>query len=86
TIIHQYYEAEAVEVGDLGIVPFYCTFELTIKSETLYLFDLDLTHSFMLVGGIIGLFLLIFIILYRIHIGRNPESSKVYSERRKDQD
>ena len=86
SIIHQYYEADSIEVNDLGIVPFYCEFELTIKSETLYLFDLDLTHSFMLIGGIIGLFLLIFVILYRIHIGRNPETSKVYSDRKKDQE
>ncbi|MCL2143160.1 MAG: carboxypeptidase-like regulatory domain-containing protein [Methanomassiliicoccaceae archaeon] len=55
-------------------------FALELKEEATYLFGFDLTHSLMLIGGIIGLFLLIFAISYRIHIGKHPGSSKIYSD------
>jgi hypothetical protein len=58
-------------------------FKVDVKETVTYLFDLDLTHSLMLVGGIMGLFLLIFVISYRIHIGKHPDSSKIHSEPKK---
>jgi len=79
-----YYDEESHDVhlagaGDTAEV----NFELTVKKGATYLFELDLTHSMMLIGGIIGLILLIFAILYRINIGKHPENSKIYSERKK---
>ncbi|MCL2607324.1 MAG: carboxypeptidase-like regulatory domain-containing protein [Methanomassiliicoccaceae archaeon] len=62
-------------------------FELTARSGTTYLFDFDLPHSLMIIGGIIGLLMFIVVVLYRIHLGRHPEDSKIcsYSEK-KDQE
>jgi hypothetical protein len=79
-----YYDEESYDVrlmgaGDTAEV----NFELTVKRGATYLFELDLTHSMMLIGGIIGLILLIFAILYRINIGKHPGTSKIYSERKK---
>jgi 5-hydroxyisourate hydrolase-like protein (transthyretin family) len=66
---------------------FVWNFVLEQKSGTTFLFDLDLPHSLMLIGGIAGLLLLVFIVLYRIHVGRHPDSSKIHSEqKKKDQD
>lgn len=87
SVNHMYLEADSVSVTvpagplvlpDILLVP---------KKGTTYLFELDLTHSLMVVGGIAGLFLFIFIVLYRIHIERNPERSKIYSDpgKKKDQ-
>jgi hypothetical protein len=62
-------------------------FDVEVVETATYLFGLDFTHSLMLVGGIIGLFLFIFVISYRIHIGKHPESSKIHSDaKKKDQD
>jgi hypothetical protein len=60
-------------------------FILESRGGETFLFGFDLTHSLMLIGGLIGSFLLIFVVLYRIHIGRNPESSKIHSDSKKDQ-
>jgi len=62
-------------------------FELTARSGTTYLFNFDLPHSLMLIGGIIGLLMFIVVILYRIHLSRHPEDSKMCSySKKKDQE
>jgi hypothetical protein len=71
---------DGVSLMNLGMDGAIINFELVPKQGALYLFGLDLTHTMMLIGGILGLFMLIFVILYRIHIRKNPELSKVYSE------
>jgi hypothetical protein len=53
------------------------------RNNTTYLFGFDFTHSLMLVGGILGLFMLIFAVSYRIHIGKHPGSSKIHSDSKK---
>ncbi|MDR0779010.1 MAG: carboxypeptidase regulatory-like domain-containing protein [Methanomassiliicoccaceae archaeon] len=68
----------SVESLDISNPPI--DFELLPKEGALFLFGYDLTHSLMLIGGIVGLFMLIFVVLYRIHIRRNPELSKIHSE------
>ena len=82
-----YYEAPSIDV-DLGMeIKEGVNFELTVKPGTTYLFGLDLTHSMMVIGGILGMIMLIFAILYRINIGKHPETSKIQSnEKKKDQD
>jgi len=87
SVTSPHYEAESKEVRELGIGGAVCDFELTAKSQATYLFELDFTHSMMLVAGIMGLFLLIFAISYRIHIGKHPETSKIHSDtKKKDRD
>ncbi|MDR0334563.1 MAG: carboxypeptidase-like regulatory domain-containing protein, partial [Methanomassiliicoccaceae archaeon] len=87
SISSPYYYAEDKEVAVDDLDPVTCDFELEQKIVATYLFSLDFTHSMMLIGGIIGLFLLIFAISYRIHIGKHPESSKIHSEtKKKDQE
>jgi len=83
SISNTYYEAPSVDVH-LGMeIVSGIDFELTVTEGTTYLFGLDLTHSMMLIGGIIGLILLIFAILYRINIAKHPGSSKVHHDRKK---
>jgi hypothetical protein len=85
SVNHPVYESDPAEIDRL-MGPVVHDFVLTPKKGATYLFELDLTHSLMVIGGMVGLFLLIFIILYRIHIDRNPESSKIHSDpRKKDQ-
>ena len=87
SVTSPHYEAESKEVPGLGVSGAVCDFELTAKSPTTYLFELDFTHSMMLIGGIIGLFLVIFAISYRIHIGKHPETSKIHTDtKKKDQE
>ncbi|MDR2865857.1 MAG: carboxypeptidase-like regulatory domain-containing protein [Methanomassiliicoccaceae archaeon] len=77
------YHVSVYVAGDITLD----AFGMTTREVATFLFGLDLTHSLMLIGGIIGLFVLFFVILYRIHISKHPESSKVYSEpRKKDQE
>jgi len=73
------YHGEAIEDID---------FELTARSGTTYLFNFDLPHSLMLIGGIVGLLMFIIVVLYRIHLSRHPEDSKIcsYSKKKKDQE
>jgi len=61
-------------------------FEVTVGETATYLFGLDMTHSLMLVAGIMGMFLLIFVISYRIHIDKHPGSSKIHSDSKKKKD
>jgi len=85
SINNVYYEAPSVDV-ELGMeVIDGIDFDLIVREGTTYLFGFDLTHSMMLIGGILGLILLIFAILYRINISKHPESSKIQSDRKKDQ-
>jgi hypothetical protein len=87
SVSNPYYEADSRDVHDLTIEPYVWDFELTPKSVATYLFGLDFTHSLMVIGGIVGLFLLIFVISYRIHIGKHPEASKIHSDpKKKDQE
>jgi len=86
SINNAYYEAPSIDI-DLGMeVIDGVDFNLVAKEGTTYLFGFDLTHSMMLIGGILGLILLIFAILYRINISKHPETSKIKSDRKKDQD
>jgi hypothetical protein len=86
SINNMYYEASSIDV-DLGMeVVDGIDFDLIVREGTTYLFGFDLTHSMMLIGGILGLVLLIFAILYRINISKHPETSKIKSDRKKDQD
>jgi cytochrome c2 len=71
---------DGVRIDNLGIHNPSINFELVPRQGAVYLFGYDLTHSLMLIGGIVGLFMLIFTVLYRIHIKRNPELSKVHSD------
>ena len=80
SVVHQVYEAEPREVVGLNANVNVGDFVLLPKAGATYLFGFDLTHSLMVIGGIAGLFMLIFVVLYRIHIGRHPERSKVYSD------
>jgi len=87
SVSHSYYEAPEAEVNIADLEPFVWDFELAPKDIATYLFGLDFTHSMMIIGGIIGLFLLIFIISYRIHISKHPEASKIHSDaKKKDQE
>jgi hypothetical protein len=73
----------------VDVLPTVVDFDLISKQGSVYLFGFDLTHSFMLIGGLIGLFMLIFVILYRIHIKKNPDLSKIHSDsldKKKDQE
>jgi len=83
SVVHPVREAESREISDLTEHGAVIDFTLMPKRGTVFLFGLDLTHSLMVIGGLTGLFLLIFVILYRIHIDRNPSSSKVYSGTKK---
>ncbi|MCL2712392.1 MAG: carboxypeptidase regulatory-like domain-containing protein [Methanomassiliicoccaceae archaeon] len=60
-------------------------FVLEPKRGATYLFGFDLTHSFMVIGGLMGSLIVIFTILYGIHTSRNPGSSKLHSDSKKDQ-
>ena len=61
--------------------------EMERKDVDTYLFGLDLPHTLMVVGGIIGLFILFFVVSYRIHISKHPDQSKIYSDpKKKDQE
>jgi len=83
SINNVYYEAPSIDV-DLGReIVTGIDFELTVREGTTYLFGFDLTHSMMVIGGIIGLILLIFAILYRINIAKHPELSKIHQDRKK---
>jgi hypothetical protein len=87
SVVHRVYEApdQTIYLGPDGyeLDPFV----LIPKKSATVLFGFDLTHSMMIIGGIAGLFLLIFVILYRIHIGRHPERSKIHSDsKKKDQE
>jgi len=87
SVSHPYYEAPETELFLANIEPVVINFELTQKEAATYLFGLDFTHSMMIIAGIIGLFLFIFVISYRIHIGKHPEASKVhYDSKKKDQE
>ena len=62
-------------------------FILVPRPGSTFLFGLDFTHSLMVIGGVVGLLLMILIASYRIHIGKHPELSKMYFERKdKDQE
>ena len=62
-------------------------FDVEVTETATYLFNLDFTHSLMLIGGILGLFLFIFVISYRIHIGKHPDASRIHSDtKKKDQE
>jgi len=88
SVSHPYYEAPETELYLANIEPVVINFELTQKETATFLFGLDFTHSMMIIAGIIGLFLFIFVISYRIHIGKHPDASKVHSDakKKKDQD
>ena len=88
SVSHSVYEAESYEMTEKLTGPITnIDFTLTPKESATYLFGFDLTHSLMVIGGIAGLFLLIFVMLYRIHIGKHPDRSKVHSDpKKKDQD
>ena len=88
SVNHSVYEAEAYVMTEKLTGPITdIDFILTPKESATYLFGFDLTHSLMVIGGIAGLFLLIFVMLYRIHIGKHPERSKVHSDsKKKDQE
>ena len=83
SINNVYYEAPSVDVTLRMEVVSGIDFNLIVREGTTYLFGFDLTHSMMLIGGILGLVLMIFAILYRINIGKHPETSKIYSDRKK---
>ena len=79
---HPAYEADALEIASLTDDVEHVFF-INEKDATTYLFGLDLTHSLMVLAGIMGLFLMMFVIFYRIHIGKNPGSSKIHSDSKK---
>jgi hypothetical protein len=87
SVVHPYYTADNYTVEELPEeYPILIEFVLVPTDGSTYLFGFDLTHSLMVLGGIIGLFMMIFVVSYRIHIGRNPDSSKIHSEfKKKDQ-
>ena len=86
SISSPYYESEPYVNVVLGTIDVrVLDFELTVKSGSTYLFGFDMTHSLMIIAGIGALFVLIFAISYRIHIGKHPEASKVhYDQKKKD--
>jgi hypothetical protein len=88
SVSHSVYEAESYEMTEKLTGPITgIDFTLTPKESATYLFGFDLTHSLMVIGGMGGLFLLIFVMLYRIHISKHPERSRVHSDsKKKDQD
>ncbi|MCL2785704.1 MAG: carboxypeptidase-like regulatory domain-containing protein [Methanomassiliicoccaceae archaeon] len=87
SVKHAIYEADDFVMTEKLMGPVSnIDFTLLPKKGATYLFELDLTHSLMVIGGLMGLFLLIFVILYRIHIGKHPEKSKVHSDKKKDQE
>ena len=88
SVNNQYFKKTSQHLDGLALgTPVTIDFDVELRDSEEYLFGLDLTHSLMVLGGITGLFLLIFIVFYRIHIGKHPESSKVHSDsKKKDQD
>jgi hypothetical protein len=81
TVNARNFTAESDTVVISGVQhPYVVNFELVPKQDSVYLFGFDLTHSLMVIGGILGLFMLIFVVLYRIHIAKNPELSRIHSD------